>query len=79
MHCVKKVATVEAASFQSEKAHNKTTMALEGDLVSLKLVTTNSHGVLVEEFTERLQKQQTMASALDRVIVIQAKVDGKND
>ena len=48
LQCAKKVATVEAASFRSERAQNKTTMALEGELAALKLATTNIHGVLVE-------------------------------
>ena len=53
-HCANKVATVKADSFRSDRSHNKTTMALEGDLEALKSATTNSHGLLVEYFNDRL-------------------------
>ena len=70
---------MEAASFRSERAHNKTTMALHGEPEALKSAITNSHGVLVKEFTNRLHQQKTMSSALERFIVNKAKVDGKKN
>ena len=77
--CANKVATVEAYSFRSYRARNKTTMALECELAALKSEKTNSHGVLLEEFTDSFQQQKTMASACERFIVNQAKFDGKNN
>ena len=79
VQCANKLATVEAASFCSERSHNKTPVALEGQLTALKSARTNRYGVLVEEFADRLQQQQTTASARERVIFKQAKVDGKKN